>query len=153
MNYTPKSIFFATFGTVWTVCLLSGMGFLWWKRNLPFIKVRGIGLSFVAIAFFHAYYLAIQYCQLWTSFPEQIEYWVMGVYLPIGIVLFHASNSRFLHVAKQQRRFVGQNQAERYNWFERKLGLDRFRFNTRMMITIGVGMGIQVTYHSHPLDE
>lgn len=144
-TFTPKSIFFATFGTVWTITLLAGMGFLWMKRDLPFIKIRSIGLSFVAIAFLHTYYLAIQYCQLWTSFPEELEYWVMGIYLPIGIALFHASNSRFLHVAKQQRRFAGQNQHEKFNWVERKLGLHRYRFTKRMIITVGVGMGIQVS--------
>lgn len=146
--YTPRSIFWASFGTVWTVTLLTGMGFLWLKRDLPFIKVRGIGLSFAAIGFLHVYYLAIQYAQMWTSFAEQIEYWVMGIYLPIGIALFHASNSRFLHVAKQQRRFAGQNQIERINWFERRLGLHRFRYTQRMMITVGIGMGIQVHEHT-----
>lgn len=144
--YTPKNIFWATWGTVWSVCLFSGMGFLWYKRNLPFIKVRGIGLSFVAIGFLHVYYLAIQYSQLWTSFPEQVEYWVMGIYLPIGWALFHASNSRFLYVAKQQRRFAGQNNVERVNWFERKLGLHRYRFNKRMIITVGICLGIQMFF-------
>lgn len=153
MNYTPKTIFLAAWATAWTVCLLSGMGFLWARRHLPLVKVRGIGLSFVVVAFLHVYYLSIQYSQLWTSFPEQAEYWVMGLYLPIGIALFHAANSRFLHVARQQRRFAAgpgrrqQLEGERPNWFGRTLGLHRYRFSTRMVITFGVGMGIQVRRH------
>lgn len=147
-TFTPKSIFFATFGTAWTVLLLAGMGFLWRKRDLPFIKVRSIGLSLAAIGFLHVYFLAIQYCQLWTSFPEEVEYWVMGIYLPLGIALFHASNSRFLHVAKQQRRFAGQHAVETFSWVERRLGLHRYRFTKRMVIMVGVGMGVQVSKHA-----
>lgn len=30
----------------------------------------------------------------------------MSIYLPLGIGLFHASNTRFLHVAQRQKQFI-----------------------------------------------
>lgn len=146
VNLDAAGIFYVVFCSVWTLLLAVGMGFLWRRRNLPLIKVRGIRLSFTAIGFLHTYWMAVQLAYIANPFPAQAQFWIMGLYLPIGISLFHASNSRFLYVAKQQRRFAqgGGGPAEGID-NHKKLGWWRLGGHTKkMMPLIGVGVLIQV---------
>lgn len=139
-------IFYVVFCSLWTLLLAVGMGYLWHCRNLPLVRVRGICLSFTAIAFLHAYWMAVQLAYMASSFPTQAQFWIMGIYLPMGIALFHASNSRFLYVAKQQRRFAhGSSAVEGHI----KLGRWRLRGHAAKLVPfIGIGMLVQVTIQS-----
>lgn len=82
--------------------------------------------------------------------PGDTQYWVMGLYLPCGIALFHASNARFLHVAKLQKKYTseGKHLIEESAQIKHGKGLiNRFRrldFNSKTFITVGAGMFIQV---------
>ncbi|KAG8168556.1 hypothetical protein KVR01_001305 [Diaporthe batatas] len=98
------------------------MGFLWYRRDTPLLRIRDLNLSFAAIGFLHTYWMAVQMAYIVKPFPPQAEYWIMGIYLPFGIALFHASNSRFLYVARQQRR----------------------SHTRKMLVVIGMGMGLQL---------
>lgn len=144
VNLDAAGIFYVVFCGSWTLLLAVGMSFLWRRRNLPLLKVRGIPLSLTAVAFLHAYWMAVQLAYIANPFPAQAQFWIMGLYLPIGIALFHASNSRFLYVAKQQRKFVQEGCAN-YVDKVRKLGRWRLGGHTgRLMPLIGVGILIQV---------
>lgn len=143
-NLDAAGIFYVVFCSLWTLLLAVGMGFLWRRRNLPLIKIRGIRLSFTAIGFLHTYWMAVQLAYLATPFPAEAQFWIMGIYLPMGIALFHASNSRFLYVAKQQRQFLhGGSTINMDNY--KKLGRWTMRGHTaKMVLFIGVGMVLQV---------
>ncbi|KKY37978.1 hypothetical protein UCDDA912_g02007 [Diaporthe ampelina] len=104
------------------------MGFLWYRRDTPLLKIRGLSLSFAAIAFLHTYWMVVQMAYIANPFPQQAEYWIMGIYLPFGIALFHASNTRFLYIARQQRRS--------------RLG--RLSHTRKMLVVIGTGMVLQL---------
>lgn len=140
-------IFWVALCCLWTVFLATGMGFLWNRRNMPLLKIRGLCLSFSAILCLHVYWMAVQFASIVSHFPSEAQYWIMGIYLPFGIALFHASNSRFLHVAKQQKRFVqGNIEDNRRSSRVVKLGCFHIRLNhtSKILIFIGFGMLVQV---------
>jgi hypothetical protein len=150
----PLGIFYITFSAIWTLLVVAAMIFLWTKRRMSFLRIRGLPLSFAAIVMLHAYETAV-----WTGYvygalmPAWVEFWIMGIWLPFGVALFHASNSRFLHIAQAQRRFAQTGLA-----FEKKIIygngiIDRFlrlEYTTRMLIYVGLGMLFQVGRPSLP---
>ncbi|TQN67410.1 hypothetical protein CSHISOI_08023, partial [Colletotrichum shisoi] len=106
-NTEPAAVFWLVWAGVWTATVLCGMAFLFVNRHMPFLRIRGLALSFGAVAMLHLYWVSVQIGLSVGQFvPDGAEFWVMGLYLPFGIALFHASNSRFLHVAKAQRRYA-----------------------------------------------
>ncbi|KAJ5937848.1 hypothetical protein N7454_004190 [Penicillium verhagenii] len=110
-NWDGVGVFYISFCVVWTVLLLAGMVFCLINRHIPILRVRGLPLSFSAIALLHVYWISGQIAYpinktVQTVLFYDIRYFSMGIYLPLGIALFHASNIRFLHVAKMQKQYV-----------------------------------------------
>ncbi|CAG1996116.1 unnamed protein product [Fusarium graminearum] len=147
-NLDGLGIFFIIWTFIWTFIVIGGMVFLWRRRDMPMLRIRDLPLTFVAIMMLHLYWGAIQtgyvYFPLFT--PEG-EYWIMSLYFPIGIALFHASNSRFLHVAKQQKELFASDEkaysrprARRDSWLGKFQALD---YTKKILVTIGFGMTIQ----------
>lgn len=104
-------VFYLSFCIIWTILLISGMTFCWLNRDVPLIRVRGIFWSFLAIGLLHVYWILGQITYpIVPTMPGllsvDIQYFAMGIYFPLGIALFQASNLRFLHVARMQRQFV-----------------------------------------------
>ncbi|OAA80940.1 Regulator of G protein signaling superfamily [Akanthomyces lecanii RCEF 1005] len=147
-------IFYITWAASWTTLVLSGMVFCWINRKSPILKIRGLPLSFGAIILLHSYWILAQITYpIAHTMPlvlaYDIQYFFMGIYFPLGIALFHASNLRFLHIAKLQKQFThpalrlkaqGCNGAST-SW------LCRFRnmgYTKRVMAFISVGMAVQV---------
>ncbi|OBR04536.1 Integral membrane protein [Colletotrichum higginsianum IMI 349063] len=143
-------IFYITFCATWTAIVLAGMAFLWANRANPILKIRGLPLAFGSIIFLHLYW-----CMAQITYPiggtmpvviaYDVQYFVMGIWFPLGIALFHASNSRFLHVAKLQRlHFVGSGAHVRRGCNGAKTSwLCRFRnmdYGKRLMIFIWIGI-------------
>ena len=103
-------IFWIVFATSWTLILFSGMAFLYSKRDMPILRIRGLGLSFASITLLHCYWFCATTGYVYGPLmPELAEFWIMGIWLPFGIALFHASNSRFLYVANAQKKYVKKN--------------------------------------------
>ncbi|KAJ4123181.1 hypothetical protein NW768_009709 [Fusarium equiseti] len=148
-NLDGLGIFWIIWTFVWTFIVAGGMIFLWRRRDMPMLRIRDLPLSFVAIILLHMYWGAVQtgyvYFPLFT--PEG-EYWIMSLYFPVGIALFHASNSRFLHVAKQQKElFAPDEKAETKSRARPGSLLGRFQrldYNKKILATIGAGMVIQL---------
>ncbi|TPX12655.1 uncharacterized protein E0L32_000832 [Thyridium curvatum] len=96
-NLDALGIFWIVYALTWTCFLAAGMVFLLRRRDMPMLRIRGLPLSFAAVALLHCYWGAGQTAYVYGSLmSSKIEYWVMGIWLPFGIALFHASNSRFL---------------------------------------------------------
>ena len=156
LNLTPVSIWWLCWTGVWTTVVGLGMGSMVIHRNSTPLRLRGIGLSLSAIILLHLYWISVQLGLLIGPLaPGNTEFWVMGTLLPCGIALFHASNSRFIHVAELQKRYTRPN--SRFiglpygiTAFEPKgsKGLaDRFRrldYTTKSIITVGFAMLLQV---------
>ncbi|KAL2761008.1 hypothetical protein ACRALDRAFT_1038047 [Sodiomyces alcalophilus JCM 7366] len=159
-NWDGLGVFWTAFAAGWTALLLAGMAFLHHRRAMPILRIRGLPLSFCAILFLHAYWLAVQLGYVYGHLmPNGVEYWIMGIYFPFGIALFHASNSQFLHVAKRQKKYAqfalpagGKKPAQQPQPAEKTRGpsrwplLDRFRrydYTTKMLAVVCAGMTFQ----------
>jgi hypothetical protein len=104
------AIFYICFSILWTLILGAGMAFLYVRRDMPILRIRGLPLSFGAVILLHMYWLAVQIGYVYGPiFPPAAEYWIMSIWFPFGVALFHASNSRFLYVARAQKRYVAIN--------------------------------------------
>ncbi|TQV96493.1 hypothetical protein V2A60_003111 [Cordyceps javanica] len=147
-------IFYITWAAAWTTLVFSGMIFCWINRKSPILKIRGLPLSFGAIILLHSYWILAQITYpIAHTMPlvlaYDIQFFFMGIYFPLGIALFHASNLRFLHIAKLQKQFThpalrlkgrGCNGAST-SWLCR---LRNMGYTKRVMSLISVGMVIQV---------
>ncbi|TLD08111.1 hypothetical protein PspLS_12126 [Pyricularia sp. CBS 133598] len=149
LNTGPVSIFFMVWGVTWTVMLVLGMAFLYYNRAMPLVRIRGLRLTFAAVILLHFYWILCQFGLLIFEYvPPEIMFWVMGMYVPWGIALFHASNSRFLYVAEAQKRFVGKTTVARQKPFasKNKTLLGKFwkmEYERRIVVVICVGMALQ----------
>lgn len=148
-NLDGLGIFWITFALSWTFIVAGGMIFLWRRRDMPMLRIRGLPLSFLAITLLHLYWGAVQTGYVWfpLAAPE-IEFWIMSVYLPCGIALFHASNSRFLYVAKTQKELFASDTASIISKPAKpKSFLRRFQslnYTQKILIFVGAGMVFQV---------
>jgi hypothetical protein len=142
--------FYVCLSVAWTAVLVGCMIFLYRKRDMPIVKIRGLPLSFGAVILLHLYWLAVQTGYIYGPFMSAaIEFWIMGIWLPFGIALFHASNSRFLYVAEMQKRFVRadtmdltRRPGQKKSLVEKYRALD---YTSKMLILVCTGMGFQVS--------
>ncbi|KAL7649202.1 hypothetical protein ACMYSQ_012429 [Aspergillus niger] len=149
--YTPVSIWWTCWAGTWTVIVASGVAYLIAHRNTPPLLLRGLGLSLSAVVLLHVYWASVQFgTMIGTIMPGDAEYWIMGTYLPCGIALFHASNSRFYHVAKLQEDYVIRSCGgiDLSSTSRGKLGaVDRFRrlaYTTKILVLVTVASLVQV---------
>lgn len=154
ISITPVTIWWAVWAAVWTIAVLCGMVYLFVHRNAPPVRIRGLGLCLSAIVFLHGYWGIVQFgLMIGAIMPDSTQYWVMGIWLPCGIALFHGYNTRFLYVAKMQKKYAQYG----HRLFKQSIVearpnksnvVARFRalnYNTRIFITVGVGMFVQVS--------
>ncbi|KAL4806062.1 hypothetical protein BDV18DRAFT_138604 [Aspergillus unguis] len=147
--YTPVAIWWVVFGAVWTAVVLAGIIFLIVRRDSPILRVRSLTLSLSAIVFLHLYWWSCQFgVMIGPLMPGQVQYWVMGTWLPCGLALFHGANSYFLHVAKMQRRYLKYDLVDAAAEKRNKTGLiNKFRsldFSVRVVILTVAAMIVQV---------
>ncbi|KAH8661152.1 hypothetical protein BGZ61DRAFT_432911 [Ilyonectria robusta] len=142
-------IFWIAFTFAWTFMLAGGMYFLWRRRDMPLLRIRGLPLSFAAIILLHLYWGAVQtgYVYFPLATPE-LEFWVMSTYLPFGIALFHASNSRFLHVAKTQKELFAMekdpSKTQRSKPSSLKGRFQSLDYTKKILVLVGAGMAFQL---------
>ncbi|KAF4583183.1 Regulator of G protein signaling superfamily [Ophiocordyceps camponoti-floridani] len=144
-------VFWIVWGVVWTVVVIAGMSFLYVRREIPLLRIRGLPLSLAAVALMHFYWFAVQLGYVYGPLmPEVAEYFIMSVWFPFGIALFHASNSRFLYVARAQKKYVMN--AIDSGWDPerpriRRTMLARWRmldYSYKMLLVVALGMGFQL---------
>lgn len=146
---TSVTTWWSCWACIWTIIIASGIAFLIVNRKAPVLRVRGLGLSLAAVIMLHLYWITIQIgLMLGPVTPGDAEFWVMGLYLPLGIALFHASNSRFLHVAKAQKKYTQRDSTPESPSDSKKGGLvDRFRrldYSKKIIVVVGFGMLVQI---------
>ncbi|EFQ30876.1 hypothetical protein CGRA01v4_12946 [Colletotrichum graminicola] len=156
LNTEPAAVFFLAWTGAWTVTLFCGMAFLLVHRKMSFLKIRGLALSFAAVIMLHLYWVAVQVTLSIREFiPTGLEFWVMSFYLPFGIALFHASNSRFLYIAKAQRKYAEKpdyqwskslSQSPACNGRDKTIAgrLRRLDYTTKMLAVVSTGMAVQL---------
>jgi hypothetical protein len=152
-NLDRVGIFFISFLAIWTSLLIAGVIFLIINRNDPIVKIRGLPLSIASVCMLHAYWCLGQLvypvgATMNIILAYDIQYFFMGIWYPLGIALFHASNLRFLHVAKLQKQYAqlkprrrGCDGAKTSIWCR----LRNMDYSTRVMFFVGLGIVVQVS--------
>jgi hypothetical protein len=148
-RFEGVGIVWIVFSAVWTILLIAGMAFLYRQRDMPILRIRGLLLSFSAVILLHFYWLTVQWVYVFALlFPPAIEFWIMSIWLPFGVALFHASNSRFLYVAKSQKElFAGDNARPKSERVQKRGLIGRYYsldYTNRMLVLVGLGMLFQV---------
>ncbi|KAH0843669.1 putative gpcr-type protein [Fonsecaea pedrosoi] len=138
----------------WTCLLLPAAVFLMRNRHLPYLRIRNIPLAVSAVATLHVYWVLCMIAYVLNGyFPCATEYWIMSIYLPLGIALFQATNSQLLSVATAQKRYAhGDVLVESQPITDRKTPVWRkwwrrlktYNATKNTMAWIGIGMSVQI---------
>lgn len=136
---------------------MAAIAFLIVHRDNPIIRLRGLWLSIGAVCFLHPYWMIGNlvvpiFPTMNAIFAYDLQFFFMGIWLPVGIGLFQASNLRFLYVAKLQKQYirpatprVGHARCTKCN---HDLSLwQRFwsmSYSRRMYTFVGIGIAIQI---------
>ncbi|KAK3397531.1 hypothetical protein B0T20DRAFT_222564 [Sordaria brevicollis] len=149
-------IWWIVWGAIWTTAVVAGMVFLWLKRDLPTLRIRGLALSFAGITLLHLYWISVQLgYSIGPMAPEVAEFWIMSIWFPFGIALFQAGNSQFLYVARAQARYArppsqmdsrfdeknAQQQPQKLTFIARLRKMD---YSKRMFAFVTIGMIVQL---------
>ena len=150
LNHDGIAKTYITIIVLWTIILFAGVTALILLRNLTCIRIRSVTLSVAAVATLHGYLFPVMMVYFLNgTFPCNLEWWIMSIYLPFGIALFQAQNVLLLHVSCLQRRLV-QEQSPRVRTVKSvRAGLagwrDRWhRSNLVQRTFLGVGLGLVV---------
>lgn len=91
----------------WTVILFSGIVWLIFHRNLYFLKMRNVFLVAASSILLHLYLPKILLAYSTNSyFTCTAEYWIMSIYLPLGIYVFALSMLQLQSVSDRQKQFL-----------------------------------------------
>lgn len=107
VNWDDLGKAYAGFIIFWTITLCTGVIWLICHRQLPFIKIRNLPLIVLSTTFLHLYLIKI--CLAYTTnghFTCSAEFWVMSIYLPLGIALFQANMVQLRSISDQQQNLV-----------------------------------------------
>lgn len=147
---------YISIATAWTTILLIGATFLLSRRDLSFLRMRNIPLAVSAVATLHVYWILCMVAYVLNGhFPCAAEFWIMSIYLPLGIALFQACNTQLLHIADLQRNYTKDHTSisERplprtaTKWRRYLSDLQAENKVRRTMSFIAYGMVVQVLVH------
>ena len=106
-NNDGYGISLLAFAIVYTIIFLAGCVYVWLHRHNPVIRMRKINLALISILTLHVYLIIVLIVYpLNGKFPCGVEFWVMSIYLPIGIGLFQAQNQQLLIVSREQNQLI-----------------------------------------------
>jgi hypothetical protein len=152
-NVDSLGIAYIVIAAVWTLMLTAGSLFLIKHRDFHHLRIRNLPLSIGGVATLHVYLVLCFLAYVLNGhFPCATEFWIMSIYLPLGIALFHAANTQLLHVAMLQKKFARISLTESETgqkvkppvWVKAVNKLRSWGPTKRAMTLIGIGMAIQV---------
>lgn len=157
-NMDWLGVIYITVATIWTIALTFGSIFLIRNRELPYLRIRNVPLAVGGVATLHVYLVLCMVAYVLNgNFPCATEFWIMSIYLPLGIALYQAANTQLLHVAMLQKKFAPEETGGNGNATNKKpmwrIILQKIRDHgptKRTLHLIGIGMAVQV---SPPVDS
>jgi hypothetical protein len=152
--------FYISVAIVWTTALLIGSAFLIVNRHEQCIRIRNLPLALSAVSCLHVYWILCMVAySMAGKYPCAAEYWIMSIYLPLGIALFQANSMQLLSVfGIQEKLLFTAQQPYRPLFIDRAKPtslLSRWRQMNLVQRTgfgIAVGMVVQVSASSAPAD-
>lgn len=109
MNYNLDGygIGYIVFTILYSLAFFTACGIVWFHRNHPVIRMRKISLAILSLLMLHTYLVLILLLYPWNGhWPCAAEFWVMSIYLPIGIGLFQAQNQQLLLISRGQNELM-----------------------------------------------
>ena len=146
--------FYASLAIVWTVALLVGSVFLVINRHEQCIRIRNLPLALSAVSCLHIYWILCMLAYTMAGeYPCGVEYWIMSVYLPLGIALFQANSMQLLSVSGIQEKMLHTaHQPQRSSYRTGSKGTSQYWRQWKEMnlvhrteVAIALGMGVQVS--------
>lgn len=99
--------FYVSVVIIWTSSLLVGSAFLIVNRHEQSIRIRNLLLSLGAVSCLHVYWiLCVVAYPMGDKYPCAAEYWIMSIYLPLGIALFQTNSIQLLSVFGIQEKLL-----------------------------------------------
>jgi hypothetical protein len=153
-NMDWLGVMYIVVATIWTLALVLGSTFLVCNRQLPYLRIRNVPLVVGGVATLHVYLVLCMIAYVLNgNFPCATEFWIMSIYLPLGIALYHAANTQLLHVAMLQKKFAPQevasnsmdSQPKMPVWRVILLKAKNYGPTKRTLHLIGIGMAVQVS--------
>ena len=148
------------FAVLWTSFLTVGATYLIINRNAQCVRIRNLSLAISAVACLHVYWIiTISVYPLNGTFPCNAEYWIMSIYLPLGVALFQANSMQLLSVAGLQNKMLQADSKAPLvkppaNTFRRYwIKWNKMSHVKRAELGIAVGMVVQVCISVEILDE
>ncbi|KAB2111617.1 hypothetical protein AG0111_0g1258 [Alternaria gaisen] len=150
---------YITIFIIWNILTFTGVSFLWAHRKHPSVRMRRLPVLFAGIGVLHIYgSLCCLAYPIGPAVPCSVEFWMMSITVPLGMALFHASNSQFLHLASRQKQFARMSSLKDHEPIDEKKaqevvnsrwkrimnGVERADNIERTLIFIGVGMAVQL---------
>jgi len=147
VNWDDLGKFYAVIIILWTALLVFGVVWLVLHRQLQFIRIRNLPLAISSTLFLHIYLVKIFLAYTTNGhFLCSAEYWIMSIYLPLGIALYQAYLVQLRSVWEQQQKLVSPGsslyETERKGLLQRWRSLSSLR---KSYCFIGIGMVIQVS--------
>ena len=128
-NLDGYGISLIVFVLIYSIFFYAACVFLWLQRNNPAVRMRKIPLALLSILVLHVYLIIIFIVYpLNGTFPCGVEFWIMSIYLPIGIGLFQAQNQQLLIVSREQNLLKGIDELYRPLYPNRGSGLGGLKY-------------------------
>ncbi|KAL8687343.1 MAG: hypothetical protein Q9218_006458 [Villophora microphyllina] len=109
-NHDGWGIVQLVFAVFFSILILVLSAVLWRHRNEPVIRMRKVPLSIAATLTLHVYTVIVLIVYpVNEHWPCGVEFWVMSIYLPIGIGLFQAQNQILLRTSRGQQHLLTQD--------------------------------------------
>ncbi|KAJ6098139.1 hypothetical protein N7499_002513 [Penicillium canescens] len=145
--------FYVSVAIIWTTALLIGSAFLIANRHEQCIRIRNLFLALSAVSFLHVYWILCMVAySMGDKYPCVAEYWIMSIYLPLGIALFQANSMQLLSVfGIQEKLLLAAQQPYRPRFMDRAKSSRRSLFQWKQLtlvqkteLGIVVGMLVQL---------
>ncbi|KAE8364082.1 hypothetical protein BDV27DRAFT_117909 [Aspergillus caelatus] len=146
--------FYVSVAIVWSVALLVGSVFLVVNRHEQCIRIRNLPLALSAVSCLHIYWILCMLAYTMAGeYPCGVEYWIMSVYLPLGIALFQANSMQLLSVSGiQEKMLQTAHQPQRARYSTGSKGPSQYWRQWKQMnlvhrteVAIAVGMAVQLS--------
>ena len=152
LNLDGLGTFYICLAVAWTLALIPAAIFLIRNRKLPYLRMRNIPLALAGVATLHVYWCLCYIAYVLNGyFPCATEYWIMSIYLPLGIALFNVSNTQLFYIAGLQKKYADpekriqpkQKVAMKKSWRGLLQQVRTYRPTQRTLTFIGIGMVVQ----------
>ncbi|KAF9734912.1 hypothetical protein PMIN06_008320 [Paraphaeosphaeria minitans] len=104
-NFDAAGIIYMVAAILYTIVLGVELFLLYRQRSAVCVRIRGLDVVFTSVSMLHVYLvLVLLVYPLNGHWPCSAEFWVMSIFLPLGMAVFQACNARILTAYESQRR-------------------------------------------------